>query len=166
LDKVSGNSLILPYSSDDELSRNVDNILASAVSRDQGRIDLQIQQAARQRIAEVWPRIESSDQISTDSRGRTTTSRRWALVLSNTGDAPARDVRFQLEPEQDGDEGGLWRVIHDNPTTDPKIEILAPRGEASFILIVAMQMVTQARCRVSWSDVRGKQENVATLRLG
>jgi hypothetical protein len=168
LAKIRQRALILNYSTDAELERNVDNILAYAVSRDETRAEMQLQvagvlsgsavPASQPRIAEVWPRVDSSERVSTDSRGRIQTSRNWRLVLHNTGSAPARDVRF----ETDSDSWGILRDVEDN---DPDVAILAPGGEAAFTITASMISVPAVLCRVTWLDDRGLQDNSATLRL-
>lgn len=168
LHKISSNSLVLAYSTDDELSQHVEAVLAQAVTRDQGRVLLQLEQSSNEKAAEVWPRIDSAEEARTDTRGRLNTRRRWRLVLSNTGDAPARNVKFSIE--SDRDDGGMpwmpWMINTDTPDDEPAIEILAPHTEVGFGVFVTMGMGTQARCRVSWTDGRGRQENAATVRLG
>jgi hypothetical protein len=166
LAKVKEKALILNYASDDELSQQVDTILAAAVARDQGRAELQLQQEPERpsgQLAEVWPRIDSSEETIRFGTNRTTTRRNWYLVLANTGDAPARNVKVRLEPYGEGQE--VWRILTDSPESEPEVEVLAPHSETKFHLIVAMGMASQVRCVVSWSDERGIQENMATLRL-
>lgn len=166
LDKISTNSLVLAYSNDEELSQHVDAVLAQAVTRDQGLVMLQLQQSSNEKTAEVWPRIDSNEEIRTDSRGRTSARRRWRLVLSNTGDAPARNVGFSIESDRDGNEMP-WIISTDRSGNDePMIEVLAPHTEVGFGITVTMGMAMQTRCRVSWTDARGRQETVATVRLG
>lgn len=160
------NALILNYASDDELSQKVDAILASAVARDQGRADLQLQQASGQaptRVAEVWPRVNSSERMTNLSGGRNIVMRNWYLVLSNTGDGPARDVRVKIEPFSA--QWDAWRILGGGADSEPEVEILAPHSEVSFPLLVAMGSASPVRCVVSWNDDRGGQENAATLRL-
>jgi hypothetical protein len=163
---ISNNALILDYQSDDDLSQRVDTVLVAAVSREQGQAELELQQSGLKSaapVAEVWPRAESTEDIIRFGSGRTMRTRNWLLVLYNTGDAPALDVRVMFEPYADNDV--LWRIYTDPPGAEPQIESLAPHGEIKYSLITASGMATQARCIVSWSDDRGKQENVATLRL-
>jgi hypothetical protein len=165
LNRLESNALVLDYVTDDELSQRVDTVLAAAVARDQGRAELQLQQLpspSLPRLAEVWPRVDSSEGVVAVG-GRTTTRRNWYLVLSNTGDAPARDVRVRLDPYSEGQEP--WQVLLDTPGGEPEVEVLAPQSQTRFVLIVTMAMASQVRCTVSWSDDRGRQENVATLRL-
>lgn len=167
LDKISANALVLDYSNDAELSQRVDTILAAAVARDQGRADLQLEQApspSPTRVAEVWPRVDSSEEVTTIGN-KLSTRRRWRLVLANTGSAPARDVSVKLEPEDDEDKNNVWLIIGESREADPRLEILAPHGEVAFGLIATIGMASQLRCIVSWRDDRGQQKNVATLRL-
>jgi hypothetical protein len=94
---------------------------------------------------------------------RSVTMHTWQLVLSNTGDAPARNVRVQFEPA--GEQKKLPKIITDDTDSKPHIEILAPHGEVRFELEVPRRSARQARCIVWWIDDRGEQENAATLRL-
>ncbi|MGA9633881.1 MAG: hypothetical protein WBQ41_01445 [Solirubrobacterales bacterium] len=110
--------------------------------------------------AEVWPRVERSEQVRTDSKGRIKTQNRWELVLENTGHEPARHVHFRLEPENEEDEVAMLAA------NDPgELEVFAPRSDASYLLIMSMGVAEQARCVVSWEDSAGEHENIATLRF-
>jgi hypothetical protein len=162
LAKLSNSALVLEYVSDDELSQRVDTILASAVSRDQGRADLQLQMASKPsaHVAEIWPRIDTHDRIVPDG-----TRRNWYLVLSNTGNSPARDVEIAMESSNSRGQD-LPRVYVDEFDSEPRIEILAPRSETRFQLDFSEGFdYPQFNCTVSWMDDRGRQENTATLRL-
>jgi hypothetical protein len=162
LAKLADNALVLDYATDDELSQKVDTILVSAVSRDQGRANLQLQQTSEPvvRVAEVWPRIDSSETTWGEAR---ITKRDWYLVLSNTGNAPARDVEVSIEsPNPDR---GLPGIVVDGPDSQPRIDVLAPHGEVRFQLLVAINDAMQINCTVSWIDKRGRQKNTATLLL-
>jgi hypothetical protein len=149
------NALILEYENDDELSQRVDTILVSAVSRDQGRTALHLHSSTR--VAEVWPRIDSSEKIQNLPQGRTVTTREWYLVLSNTGDAPARNVRVKIESS--------WIILGDRAGSEPEVEVLAPHSEVRFRVSAGVGDAMQARCIVSWTDERGNQQNSATVRL-
>ncbi|MDX6261094.1 MAG: hypothetical protein QOH84_2782 [Kribbellaceae bacterium] len=156
LDKIKNKALILGYAENEELTQHIENILAQAVTRDASRAELQVSTG---RSAEVWPRVESSERVRTDSKGRTSSSRTWKLVLANTGDDPARDVRFEVDDDS-------WQVEHGRyEPTDPDIPILAPGGDASFTIFVSMGTEPQTQCTVTWDDDRGPQSNTATLRL-
>ncbi|MCG8926146.1 DUF4062 domain-containing protein [Lentzea sp. CC55] len=158
LNSITGQALILSYSSDAELARHVNNILVQAVSRDQARADLQRQEdtAPPAPIAEVWPRIESYErQIGNRS------TRDWRLVLHNTGSAPANNVYFSLDDEN------TWHVMRNSENPDePDVEILAPGGEAKFHMAVTFASASRALCTVQWDDSRGRQQNSATLLIG
>jgi hypothetical protein len=160
LKRISPNSLVLQYSNDSELSDYVDNILVSAVSRDQERTEMQLQFADQTNdtrvIAEVWPRLESEEFTRTASRGRVAPSRRWFLSLNNMGSDVARDVTFRLIAES-GDPP--------RPQDLAEVERLAPGGEVRFALVAHMGTARQFQCRVEWQDNRGQQTNEATLRL-
>jgi len=161
LTSLGENALILDYASDDELSQRVDTILAAAVARDQGRADLQLDQAARARprVAEVWPHVDSTEYRPFSDRPMT--ARNWYLVLANTGEAPAQAVQVRLEPYREDDR--VWRILDQSPT-QPLVESLAPHSEVKFPLAIDMAMARQVRCVISWTDERGPQENLATLR--
>lgn len=168
---LQGRALILDYATDVELENHVDAILTAAVSRDGARAELQIQSetdtvdssSATSGYAEVWPRVESSERIITNSKGKVRTTRSWYLVLENTGRAAAQDVRFSLEAINDSDE--TWSVHRDTNDDAPDVEMLAPRGNSRFPILASMGSAPQARCVVTWVDERGQQKNMASLRL-
>ena len=166
LGQISRNSLVLDYADDAQLSQHVDTMLVAAISRDQGRTAgmLQTATAAPERVAEVWPRVTSAERTRSTQRGLQV-SKNWYLVLHNTGSAPARNVYFELEKARSSDSGSDWTVHSDAPTGEPQIEILAPNGELKFPLLTHMGMAGEARCTVSWDDDRGRQSNIASLRL-
>lgn len=156
LDTIRTKALILDYANDADLIQNIDNILAAAVARDQGRAELQLQQ----RLAEVWPRVESREGVIRFGSERTIPTRDWFLVLANTGDAPARNVNLSFGAISESD--SPWELL----SGDPDIDVLAPHGETRFQLLVVAESAVQMNCIVSWSDERGRrQENMATLRL-
>jgi hypothetical protein len=142
--------------------RRVDTILAAAVRRDQGRAELELQQAAA-RQAEVWPRVEAREGVIQFGSDRTLPKRDWYLVLTNTGDGPARDVEASLTASDGSHFDGI--LAGDGTNQDVHIEILAPHGEVRFGLLLFAETASQVSCMVSWSDERGRQENMATLRL-
>jgi hypothetical protein len=150
--------------------------------RDQGHTELQqapIQASARR--AEVWPGVdrEASMGFTPD----------WYLVLENTGDAPALDVRasFSFARGYDrypdyfnrfGDDyegrvshravsghGSTWELRDTSSSQEPDIERLAPRSRQRFRLLIDEESPRQMNCTVSWADERGRHENTATLRL-
>ena len=154
---VGPRSLMLEYGDKAGLDRHVDAILNRAVTRDNVRAQAAVQTSPAG--AEVWPRVESSEHVRTDSKGRIKTRRRWQLVLANTGAEPARNVRYHLEPEDEGDD------LPFGQDDDRGLEVLAPGGEASYTLNLHMGTAPQARCVVSWDDAGGEHENRATLRF-
>jgi hypothetical protein len=168
LETIKTKALILDYTDDADLIQNVDNILVAAVSHDQGRteLQLQLQQAAVEspvRQAEVWPRVDSIENPIKFGSARTIPHRDWYLVLANTGDAPAQDVRVSWSAVDGSDVS--WTLFGFGPDDEPHIEILAPHGETRFGLMIVVETPRQMNCTVSWSDERGRQENTATLRL-
>jgi len=162
--KLRDKALILDYASDDELTQRVDTILAAAIARDKGRADLQIMQASGiMRTAEIWPRVESYEEPVSFGGVTTRTTRNWRLVLTNTGDGPASDVRVKLEAYTTYEDP--WRIYTDATGAEPHVEVLAPHSEVKFDLLIMDQTAMQTRCVVTWSDDRGQQQNTATLRL-
>jgi hypothetical protein len=158
LASVRPKSLMLDYESDADLARHIDTILSHAVTRDTTRAEAAVEKPTAD--ADVWPRIESSERVKTDSKSRVKTDRRWNLVLANTGAEPARNVRYHLEAENEGDHLPM------DPDGDRRLEVLAPYGEASYLLILHMGVAPQVRCVVSWEGADGEHhENTATLRL-
>lgn len=170
LDEIRSNSLILEYEGAEALRERVDTILTTAVTALRTRAEAQAEATAEPgrdttepptspRGTEVWPRIERSESVRTDSKGRLKTRNRWQLVLSNTGDEPARRVSYRLEAEGPEDTLPLQ-------TDDPgELEVLAPHTDATYTLIMHGGVADQARCVVTWEDSVGEQENVATLRF-
>jgi hypothetical protein len=150
-------SLMLEYGNDADLARHIDTVLSRAVTRDDVRAEAAVERSRQP--AEVWPRVESSEQVSTDSKGRMKTRRRWQLVLANTGAEPARNVRYRLEAENDGDNLPI------EPDDQRELEVLPPNGEAPYVLMLHMGVAHQVRCIVTWEDATGEHEHRATLRL-
>jgi hypothetical protein len=153
---IESSALILDYSNDADLARHVEMILIAAVSREEARNDFQLEHASRGGgpAAEVWPRVDSVDQSG---------QRNWYLVLHNTGDGPARDVGVEIEA--DSSNGHPWEIITERKGDGPDLAVLAPRSEVRFHIAASLVSATQVNCTVSWTDFRGKQENIASLRL-
>lgn len=170
LDEVRRSSLILEYEGAVALRERVDTILTTAVTALRTRAEAQAEatagpeadgteRATPSRGTEVWPRVERSESVRTDSKGRVKTKNRWQLVLSNTGDEPARRVRYRLEAEGPDDNLPLQ-------SDDPgELEALAPHTDAAYTLFMHMGVADQARCVFTWEDSAGERENVATLRF-
>jgi hypothetical protein len=155
--EIRHESLMLDYRDANELREHVDAILNRAISQSGARAEAAVQQQPA--AAEVWPRIESSESTRADLKGRLRTERKWQLVLANTGEEPAREVAYVLEPEASDDELPL-QVGNNAP-----LEVLAPNGEARYNLAMHLGVAPQARCKVTWQDRNGQHENVATLRF-
>jgi hypothetical protein len=156
-DEIRSRSLVLEYATDSDLASHVDAILNRAVSRSRGRAEATVEQPPGQ--AEVWPRIETNQDIQSDARGKVSTRTKYQLVLANTGREAARRVRYELDAEVEG-ESTPMELDHGR-----ELEALAPRGEARYNLVVTMGTTQQVRCTVWWEDSAGEHENVATLRL-
>jgi hypothetical protein len=162
---LQGAALVLSYENEAELQRHVDNVLSNAITQARTRAEVQLETTPDSepvRVAEVWPRVESEPRVKTDSKGRVKTSRNWYLVLANTGDAPARDVRFRTEAE--GSESGDAWFVHGNKDGET-IESVAPQGEIRFAIFATFGSAQQVRCTVTWTDDRGERSNSTTLRL-
>lgn len=164
---IRGSALVFDYRDDAELQSNVEMVLNAAIAKARGRAEVQLQDREAQvpaqvAVAEVWPRVESRERLHTDPRGRVKTRHSWFLVLSNSGDAPARDVYFSTEPDGSGP-GDSWFARGEGE--DKKYEILAPHDDMRFQIFASLSTAEQVRCTVHWTDDRGEQSNTATLRL-
>ncbi len=170
LDEIRPTSLIFDYVDAAALRERVDTLLTTAVTALRTRAEAQVaattdpadqegSAAPASQGTEVWPRVERSETVRTDAKGRVKTENRWQLVLSNAGDEPARNVKYRLEAENPDD-----NLPHE--LGDPgELEILAPHSDAAYTLLMYMGVADQARCFVSWEDSEGERENVATLRF-
>jgi hypothetical protein len=156
---VRSRSLVLEYQDEADLARHVDAILNSAVSASRARAAAVVEQPPKP--ADVWPRVETSERVRTDPRGRVVSHREYFLVLSNTGSEAAKNVRHRLEAD-----GPNETVLVELETPGERgLESLAPAGDARFALFVSARTPSQVRCVVQWEDSAGEHENVATLRL-
>ncbi|MFJ6778365.1 hypothetical protein [Streptomyces yangpuensis] len=153
---IESSALILDYANDADLARHVETILVATVSREEARNDFQLQNTQRGEgpTAEVWPHVDA-----TDRPGR----RNWYLVLNNTGDGPARDVRVEIDA--DASNGDPWEIATERTGDGPDLGVLAPRSEVRFQIFASLASAAQVNCTVSWSDFRGEQKNTASLRL-
>lgn len=139
---IQRTSLVLEYADDAQLARHVDTLLSVVVSRDQARAtDL----LAKTRVAEVWPRLVRE-------------GTQWLLVLHNTGDAVAGEVRVVIDNQH-------WEIVADHHRMPPRVAALAPGGEVRFLVIAGFSAPRTALCTVTWNDYRGEQTNSASLRL-
>ena len=170
LNEVRPKSLILEYEESVALRERVDTILSTAVTELRTRAETQVAATAGaedeetehttpSRGTEVWPRVERSETVRTDAKGRVKPESRWQLILSNSGHEPARKVRYRLEAEDPDD-----NLPHQ--LGDPgELEILAPRTDAAYTILMHAGVADQARCVVTWEDAAGERENAATLRF-
>lgn len=169
--EIGAGSLVLDYEDEASLGRHVEAIVNRAIAERSTRAEVSAEGRAEddarveaeagesQPGAQVWPRIESSESVSTDSQGRPKTKQNWKLVIFNTGSEPARNVLYRLEAEEDGEDLPL-------EVEDPRpLEALAPGADAAYPLLLFMGVAPQARCVVSWEDSLGQHENAATLRF-
>lgn len=170
LDEIRPTSLIFDYEDAAALRERVDTLLTTAITALRTRAEAQVaattdpddevaSAAPTSQGTEVWPRVERSESVRTDAKGRVKTENRWQLVLSNVGDEPARNVTYRLEAENPDD-----NLPHELDDT-PELEVLAPRSDAAYTLLMYMGVADQARCFVNWEDSEGQRENVATLRF-
>lgn len=131
---VNRASLMPRYRDDRELAEHVDAVLTRAVTQSETTAEA----VAEVPKAEVWPRIERTEGVRTDSRGRIKQDNRWRLILTNTGQESARNVRHRLEEEESDD--NLPLEIGD----DRELEVLPPKGEADYGLVMHMGVAPQA----------------------
>lgn len=165
---IRSTALVMEYRTDSELEQHIGNILSSSATHDRMRQQSQIPVTEttaledRADIAEVWPRIDSTERPTSDSQGRVRIQRSWYLTLSNSGPAPARNVQFMFE-QPDDRPGIVWKVLGSG---DDDNVILPPNGGSiRFPLIVTLGSTDQALCNVRWEDARGEQQSAATLRI-
>lgn len=170
LDGARSSSLIFDYEDAVALRERVDTLLTTSVTALRTRAEAQAAatvdpeaeeatQVAPAGGAEVWPRIERSESVRTDAKGRVKTENRWELVLSNTGDEPAKNVKYRLEADSPDDNLPM------ELSEAGELAVLAPGGDAAYVLIMHMGVADQAQCIVNWEDSRGEQESMATLRF-
>lgn len=105
----------------------------------------------------VWPRIESTESVKSDSKGRVRTHRNYYLVLSNQTGGPVRNLRYEFLLE----EGALFDVMSTR-NRDP-IKVMPPSSESRFAVVLSWGSVRQADCRVYWEDDSGEHTTEATV---
>lgn len=109
----------------------------------------------------VWPRIEVSESVQTDSRSRVRPRHNWSLVLESNLDAPVRDVTFRYEDGQ----GNMIDMFDLRWNRHDKVDILPPRGSVRFPILQAMGSPDSALCVVEWTDSADKRREArATVR--
>lgn len=99
----------------------------------------------------IWPRVEVSESVDTDSRGRLKTRRSKKLVLQSDLSYPARNVRYRYE-DSDGAPEETFSVRDDEGVL---AEILPPRGTVSAPIMQVWGSPSSAMCVVSWEDSSG-----------
>jgi hypothetical protein len=108
--------------------------------------------------ATVWPRV-----VAEDSSAQGAKRGQYLLVLRNTGDAPAHDVRFHIEVDDDA--RGPWVIVGGPTGQGPALETLAPAGEVRYKVLPTVDSAASVRCTVTWSDASGVQKSSAILHL-
>jgi len=114
-----------------------------------------IEKYEQKKGADVWPQIESAESTRQLAGARTLSQRKWYLILENTGDGIARDVRVQAR----------WMILKGRSESGTDVEILGPHSKIRFEVLPVADDPSHALCSVSWSDDRGHHENQATLSL-
>ncbi|TDK96488.1 hypothetical protein EI067_15405 [Mycobacterium paragordonae] len=109
----------------------------------------------------VWPRIEVSESVESDSRGQVRTRRKWSLVLESNIDKPVRDVTFRYEDGQ----GNVLKNFDLRWDRHDKVDVLPPHGSVRFPMIQAWGSPRSALCVVKWIASSGEShETRATVR--
>jgi len=168
-DNAFPQALVLNYSNQAQLASHVNNMLSRVVSNIQQRLnddsatddaatsdDEDPELESEDESKAVWPRIETSEYVDSDSKGRLRTRHRSRLVLSNTSRKIARNVRFEF------DTGG--ETFNVRGGDDEVIDVLPPGGEVGFPLLFVLGSVPQATCIVTWEDADGDHRVEATVR--
>lgn len=109
----------------------------------------------------IWPRVEVSESVETDSRGRPKTRRKKRLVLESDLGYPARNVRYRYE-DSNGDPEELFSMRTEDGVL---AERLPPRGTVSAPILQSMASPSSAMCVVTWEDARAQEHSTkATVR--
>ncbi|KRE45997.1 hypothetical protein ASG92_11180 [Arthrobacter sp. Soil736] len=155
----------MEYQSESELAAHVHHILSSQAAAYQeslkaGATDIPSSTHAGDDPAKrVWPRIEISENPTSDSKGRLRTERRYYLVLDNQTGVVARNVSYDFSIG-DGDDEVF--AVHDN---HEPIDVIPPGQSARFALYFSMASSERAVCTVRWQGDDGAQrEQSATVR--
>lgn len=154
-------SLVFDYSDSAALVGHVNNFLSRSTAKFQQSVEQSKEESSDAGFdpsVGVWPRAEVRELVSTDSRGRLKTNRKWELVLENTSPGPASNVDFKFEglPEE-----VLFEVHRD----EGPIGTIPPGKEVRFPLLLAWGSPSAVECIVNWTDVNGKEhQTLATVR--
>ncbi|MFF7447429.1 MULTISPECIES: hypothetical protein [unclassified Streptomyces] len=152
LKRIKPNALVMDYVTEADLISRVDNVLSRQAEKFIEKIS-----DSRNSLDDigVWPSVDFTERVETDSKGRVRTRRSHYIVLTNKGNTPAKNVAFKLEPDD-----GMVLVGEDDV-----IAVMAPESETRYRLVLTMGSPRQFNCSVKWTDVNGEErENVATLR--
>jgi hypothetical protein len=157
LASIQDQSLLREYSDDQGLRETVDHLLTHVVSASSASARTSVQEDPR-KPADVWPTLERRESTESDNKGRIKTKNKWFLVLTNSGDEPARNVRYELEANDDG------HLPHDLGR-DQGFESLPPGSRFEVPLFLTMGTTSQANCTVTWEDGVGEHSNMGTIRF-
>lgn len=153
-------ALVFDYAQAGDLVSHLNNFLSRATGRFQQDVEGSKSYALEERdISEgVWPRAEVRESVSTDSKGRLKTDRKWSLVLHNTSRGPASEVDFEFENLPDN---AFFRVLRE----EGPLGTIPPGQEARFPLLLAMGSPDAVDCLVTWTDTTGHiRDTRATVR--
>jgi nucleoside 2-deoxyribosyltransferase len=156
---VEAKGLVDEFESPDELARKVNAALTHDARENFSATTESLIVADSGSRAMPSVRAEKGQRVRTDSRGRIATSTDWALVIRNDGTAAAEDLTFELVPVSEGDHPPI--VLE----ADHPIGRLAPGGEVSFHLVVAMQMALQSDVLLRWKENGQEFTDSQTIRL-
>ncbi len=153
-------ALVFEYGNDGALIGHLNNFLSRATAQFQQSVESSkdTQPEGPDLSEGVWPRTEVRENVTTDSKGRVKTQRRWSLVLHSTSRGPAREVNLAF---LDLPENALFRVDREGDT----LGTIPPGQEARFPLLIAMGSPDAVDCVVTWTDAMGiARETRATVR--
>ncbi len=154
-------ALLLEYQDDNGLREHVEAILTRAVSSSSAQAEAEATTVSSSEIrspAQVWPGLERREVVKSDLKGQMRTENRWFLKLSNTGTEPARNVKYVLEPDGDGEAPETFE-------SGRELESLPPGRDSETQIYLHSGVASQARCIVTWEDSAGKHESLGTLRF-
>jgi hypothetical protein len=161
LEGLRQTALVFDYADAGELIGHLNNFLSRATAKFQQSVESSKSENSESELDPsegVWPRVEVSESVETDSRGRLKRRRRWSLVLHNTSRGPATDVDFTF---LNLPENALFRAHREHGP----LGTIPPGGEMRFPLMVSMGSPDAVDCEVTWTDVNGKSRRTrATVR--
>lgn len=171
---MNGKGLVMQYDSGESLAEQVHHVLtaqASIFSRDASaptqpsvspdHQPSKVEAGAPDSSWGVWPRVDVTERVETDARGRAKTRRNRYLVLRNRTGGVAKNVEFRYE---DG-EGNPEEMFDLRSGDHEAVAAMAPDAEHRFPIIAAMGTAEQAMCVVTWEDDAGEHETRTSLSL-